>query len=194
MKRYVFVVLVLGIALVLSSPFTAFARKANYIVGKAGIYSPTSDLEDMDFDTGFNGQIALGHYFHENFALEVGVGYNRTESDFLRQDWEITTYPVMLTAKGVIPLEKFEVYGGAGIGLYFTKAEATLQPAVGKVDDDDTVFGYHFMVGTNFDISDSVFLGVEGIYIITDDAQFFGDPDGVNLHGFIVTGNIGLRF
>ncbi len=196
MKRYAVVILVLGISLVLSLPFAAYAQeKVNYIVGKAGIYSPTGDLDDLEFDTGFNGQIAIGHYFHKNFALEGGLGYAVTDSSFGGLEWDAWTIPITLTAKGVYPIaDTVELYAGAGIGIYFVQFE------VSNRDYDDTVFGGHVVLGSNVNVTDNIFLGLEGTYIFTDEVELesviFGVPLAVqaDINGFVVTGNIGYRF
>ena len=50
-----------------------FKIPSNYFVFKGGIYSPqTNDLDG--FDTGFNGELAIGHYFDKNWAVELGAG------------------------------------------------------------------------------------------------------------------------
>jgi hypothetical protein len=50
----------------------------NYVTLKAGIYSPQSNELD-GFDEGFNGEIAFGHYFHRNVAIEIDIGYLRSQ-------------------------------------------------------------------------------------------------------------------
>ena len=49
--------------------------KSNYIAVKGGIFSPSSDLDDADFDTGFAGEAVIGGYYNEYLAAEIGVGY-----------------------------------------------------------------------------------------------------------------------
>ncbi len=182
----------------------------NYVTFKGGIYSPESDdLED--FDTGFNVEIALGHYFHRNFALELGVGYFETEASFSGFDpilgvWsekdEITAIPLTLTAKGVYPTQYVDLFGGVGIGLYFVHGEADLSSsAFGSLsfDDDDTVFGFHLGAGANFNITENIFFGIEGKYLWAEaefEESFLGVPFELDadLEGFTVTGNIGFRF
>jgi opacity protein-like surface antigen len=183
----------------------------NYVTFKGGIYSPESDdLED--FDTGFNVEIAFGHYFHRNLALELGVGYFETEATFSgfdpilfgswREEDEITAIPLTLTAKGVLPLRNVDIFAAAGIGLYFVHGEADISTsAFGSFsfDDDDTVFGFHLGLGGNFNITENIFLGIEGKYLWAE-AEFeesvFGVPIELDadLEGFTVTGNIGFRF
>jgi opacity protein-like surface antigen len=186
-------------------------EKPSYVTIKAGIYSPDGDLGD-DFDTDFNGEVTYGRYLNPNFALEGGIGYFQTEgsdsdvSALLGSydvDGEVTVIPITLTAKGIYPGETFELYGGAGIGVYFADFEidytTTLQGNL-TFEDDDTVFGVHILAGVNVDLTDEIFIGVEGKYIWTEeaklsdtDAGFVYEGDG-DLNGYMVTANIGFRF
>jgi len=213
MKHTGLTILTMSILLILFFPFAAMGgavENPNYFTLKAGIYSPQSDdLED--FDTGFNGEISYGRYFHPNFALELGIGYFETEgtsSGFYpilggwREKDEITAIPLTLTAKGIYPTQYVDLFGGVGIGLYFASGEADLSTtALGPLsfDDDDTVFGFHLGLGANFNITERLFVGVEGKYLWAE-AEFedtvFGIPVELDadLEGFTVTGNVGFRF
>jgi hypothetical protein len=71
MKRVVLITLVLSVSLVFLSSFSAMAQdKKFYMAVKAGIYEPTGDLDDADFDSDFNGEVAFGVYPIPNLALE----------------------------------------------------------------------------------------------------------------------------
>lgn len=180
MKR---AVLVLGALLVLLMPLSARAQDyLNFFTFKAGAYFPTGDLDDANFDAGFNGEVSYGRYLHPNFATEFGVGYLQSE-DSNEKVWAI---PLTVTAKGVYSLEGLELFGGAGIGLYVVQAE------IGSQEDDDTIFGGHLVAGTNIDINPTLFVGVEGKYIFTEEAELFGGKTDFN--GFTLTGNFGVRF
>ncbi len=196
MRRSAVVVLVLGVLLVLALPFAAYGQDmANYIVVKPGVYIPSGDLDDADFDTGFNIEGVLGHYYHPNFAAELGVGYFETESDVAGDEGDVWVIPVTISGKGVYPLYGGEIYAGAGVGIYFASIEAKVA-GLGTDDDDDIVFGAHVMVGGNVDVAEDIFLGIEGKYIFTDetDVTLLGMPVESDLNGFTVTGNLGIRF
>lgn len=192
MRRHFLTILALGVMLVLCLPIAAYGAQyggggpgePNYVAVKAGIFIPAGDLEDLDFDTGFNGQVVLGHHYHQNFALEIGVGFFESGSD--TPDGDFWAIPVDVTVKAVLPVEQGNVYAGAGVGIYFASFEQ------GAVDDDDTVFGGHAIVGGEFGVGSDVYLGVEGKFILTDEADF--GPVSVDLNGFMITGNIGYRF
>lgn len=192
---------------------SAMAEKdSNYTIVKAGIYNPTGDLDDnFNFDVGFNGEIALGHYFSQNIAVEIGIGYFRTRATdsriafapgfgtiSLKAEGDIKVYPVTLTSKFLFPIENFELFGLAGVGLYYTKVNADIQTNLGNFSDDDkdTVFGFHIGGGSNLNVTNEIFVGVEGKYLFTKEGEvsLFGEPFKSDLNGFTVTANIGSRF
>ena len=171
----------------------------NYFLLKGGMYSPQSnDLED--FDAGFNGEIAVGHYFNPNLALELGLGYAQTDASFIEYDMgyiyqmdvDIHMVPLTLSVKGIYPVNQHELYGLFGLGAYFTEAEVSTLGF--KFDGDDTTLGVHLGAGFNYNLSNAMFVGLEGKYFWADaDFGVAGAPD-VDLDGFIVTLNLGFRF
>lgn len=221
MKRFTLSAAIILIASVFLLPFSAMAQwrgtPENYVTFKAGVYTPTGDLEDDDFDPGFNGEVVFGHYFGPYFALEGGIGYFQTEGSqpviaivtvfdpligfydaFVLDDLDLTVsvVPLTVTAKGVIPAKPAEFYIGAGAGIYFVKVDGDLRFLGDTDSDDDAVWGAHLLAGVNFDLNDLMFFGLEGKYIITDeaDATLFSEKFGGDLNGFMVTGNLGFRF
>lgn len=204
MKKAFLSISFLIISLVIVCPPSATAQEPqNYIILKAGVFIPAYDLEEHEFDTGFNGEIVLGRHNNRNFAIEGGVGYYETESSyseygFLYHD-KIKVIPVTLTAKGIIFSETAELYGGGGIGFYAAslRRESYESGIRRTASDTDTVPGFHVVVGINFNTSENVFIGVEGKYVLTDRANFKGTsvfPVSRNLNGYFLTGNIGFRF
>ena len=214
MRPKIFAFSALTIVLLCFLPFSAVGQdNLNYFALKGGIYSPTGDLDDFNFDTAFNGEIAYGRYFNPNFALEIGAGYFKSDASLsgvdpifggsYREDDEIRVIPFILSGKGIYPSGNFELYGEIGIGIYLANFEGVLTHTVLgtlRVDDDDTVFGVNLGVGANYNITEKIFIGVEGKYILTTDAEFQGAALGIpfkiesDLNGFIFTGNLGFRF
>lgn len=207
MKRYLVLVicfiLIYGIGAAIPSTGAAFD---NYVAGKMGIYSPQSnDLEG--FDNGFNGEIALGHYFNRSLAGEVGLGYFSTGGSFYgyngydgyySDDISFDVVPVTVSLKPVLPLNRYvEIYGIGGIGAYFVNATIeTTGQYTGRysVSDDKTVFGAHLGGGMTFNVDKRLFFGAETKYLWAD-VDFNGNLEGhVDLNGFIFTANIGYRF
>ncbi|MGD9041321.1 MAG: outer membrane beta-barrel protein [Desulfobacteraceae bacterium] len=189
-------VLVLTMTLVLLLPISSTGQeRRDYIIAKGGVYSPTGGLDDLNFGEGFNGEVAWGHYFSPNLALEVGAGYFETD--------DIRVVPFLATGKGIYPTGNWEFFAEVGVGAYFAKFDGNLNdPAVGSINfnDDDAVFGLSLGFGANYNITEEFFLGIGGKYLLTSDAEFGNAPTSVpatletDLDGYIVTGVFGFRF
>jgi opacity protein-like surface antigen len=196
MKSGARTILVLIMALVFFWPISATGQeRRDYIIAKGGIYSPTGGLDDLNFDSGFNGEAAWGHYFLPNLALEAGAGF--FESD------DVRVVPFLVTGKAIYPTGDWELFSEVGVGAYFAKFKGTFRDAsLGNitVNDDDVVFGLNLGFGVNYNITEEFFLGIEGKYLLTTDAEFGGvatsgpaklEPD---LSGYMVTAVFGFRF
>ncbi|HVN95021.1 MAG TPA: outer membrane beta-barrel protein [Syntrophorhabdaceae bacterium] len=200
-----------GLVIVFCLPFSAVAqdKNPNYFVLKGGIYSPqTNDLSG--FNTGFNGEIAFGHYFAKNLAGEGSIGYfhsSASQNDDISgipvsERVKIDVMPVTVALKGSIPVEDLEFYGLGGIGAYFVWTEVDVSSATASASpsDTDAVFGGFLGLGVNYNVTPNVFLGVEGKYLWTTKAKFrdtaFGAPLNADYHldGIQATFNIGYRF
>jgi len=196
MKRSAIIVsLLLAVIFILSAPATSLAEHKKwdgYLSFKGGAYWPTGDLQDADYDSGFNGEIVVGMYTSPNLALEFGGGYfQSTASIVAAGDDKVWVIPVVAKIKGVLPLKGVELFGGGGIGLYFVNIDvAGATPTTGK--DKDTVFGGQLLAGFNIDLSDRVFISLEGNYVFTAKAQLFNSK--VNLDGLTLTGALGFMF
>jgi hypothetical protein len=177
----------------------------NYFSFKAGIYSPQSDQLN-NFDTGFSGEVAFGHYFHKNLAVELGLGLLAVDSynDRYRynyygyHDWHrISAIPITVSLKPVLSLPPFELYGLAGGGLYIINVELNTYP--GYFEETDAVFGGHLGAGFAWNINPRLAIGLEGKYIWAE-KKFDRTINNVNyeidadLRGFTTTFNFTLRF
>lgn len=202
------------IALIYLLPYSSFGQdRQNYFSLKGGIYSPTGDLDDADYDTGFNGEIAYGRYFSPNFAMEIGAGYFKTDTSLsgfdplvlgsFREEDEIKVIPLTVTGKGIYPSGNFELSAQFGVGLYFADFEGVLTTStLGtiRVDDSDSVFGVILGIGATYNITTNAFLGLEAKYLATGDAEFKGTAMGIpitvggDLNGILLTANLGFRF
>lgn len=209
--------LVLSGAACLAPHAALAARAGSYVAFKGGIYSPSAtfnldnvDLEtafDADTKTGFDGEIALGHYFLPTFALELGVGYFKSKGSFagglgtaVRPALDFDVIPLLLSAKALVPVGPVDPYGELGIGAYYTNFNVS-----GNLDtfDATTKFGMHAGAGVNVNVSSSAFIGLEGRYVWADpsfggqtitlnDTEY--DLSGFKLNGFTVTAVLGLGF
>ena len=167
----------------------AFAENPrNYATLKLGAYLPQAD--DMDnFNDGVNVEVAVGQYINPNVAVDLSVGYLKSNGSGPGASGQIRAYPVLLSIKGVLPVSIVELYVLVGGGVYFTDAQVS---ALGVTDKKtDTTSGFQAGVGGNVNLSNNVFLGLEGKYFWS-----YPEFDSVKVHidGIQATANIGYRF
>ena len=200
----------------LAQPGSGAERSPSYFALKGGIYSPSKtftlrnlDVEttfDADTKTGFDGEIAIGHYVLPTLALEVGAGYFKgtgtvaSDAVSARHQVDFNVVPVLVSAKALIPAGPVDPYAEAGIGAYFTKVDVTdnLNSFSGK-----TTFGIHAGGGVNVNVSPTMFVGAEGRYVWADpsiggerinlNAENYS-LDGFKLNGFTTTLVVGFGF
>lgn len=206
MKRYGWILLTCLFILAASvAPVTGagpvmVSGPSNYVVGKLGVYIPTSN-DLSGYDTGFNGEFAFGHYFNPYLAVELGVGYFQTEGDVTvvypgasfpgHEKIEVT--PLTGSLRVSIPVNIWvEPYAIAGIGAYFVHDHIDVSNYYHDyLSDNATAFGVHLGGGINFNISPNFFIGAECKYVWLDPSLYGAD---VNLGGVRLTGNFGVRF
>ncbi len=175
------------------SPAHAKPLPPNSLALKLGGYFPQhSDLDG--FDSGFNGEISLGHLVAPGFAVEGGLGYFETKGEVSTTlglaDETITVVPLTLSLKGQTFFEQFEPYVEAGIGVYFVDDELVV-PGVASETQDDAPVGFHLGLGANVNLTPQMFVGLEGKYLWVKMDTFGAD---VRLDGITLTANIGFRF
>lgn len=175
----------------------------NYVAAKMGIYSPQGDAL-KDFDTGFNGELVFG-YRRNHFALELESGYFETKGPgtivaselplvVIPGDVKIWVIPVVLNYKFAYPIETFEPFIEAGAGVYVTDVD--LSGAGVSFSDRHTSPGVHVGLGANLNITNKLFLGIEGRYLWVKEYDFvLGQiPVNIAIEGAIATVNVGYRF
>jgi opacity protein-like surface antigen len=155
--------------------FASSAAAANYLSVKGGIFFPAeSGLND-----GYNLELAYGldtGYLHPNSAVELGLGYYNAS----RRLTDLTVIPVTATFLfNHDPAGSFNLYGGAGVGVYFSDLE------VGDFDDSDVNLGLNFVGGFNFPLSPNLAFGPELKYVVA------GKHNGAKIGGLFM--NLGLR-
>ena len=188
------------------------SKKPNYFALKGGVYSPQNNLEilgfdtNKKFDTGFTGEIALGHYFDKFWALELGTGYFETRANtgipvgpfVFPWSVDLRVVPLTIALKGIIPIGVVELYGIGGIGSYFLWSDVNATLSNGSrhsVSDSEELFGSFLGIGVQFNVTPDVFVGLEGRYLWTTSSDFNEVGIlGTNLNGAQATFNIGFRF
>ena len=151
-------------------PFSALAKDGRfYIAAKPGAYFPQDELED--FDTGFNGELALGVQLNKSLAAEMNLGYfytgieqeipvimtinGNTFFTSRREKVNIDVLPVNFALKGIFPYKKREFFALGGLGAYFVWAERKISmPSFSwKIDGNDIVFGAYVGVGIHYNVT-----------------------------------------
>jgi hypothetical protein len=169
-------------------PFVCQAQdRLRYLAVKPGIYCWQGDLED-EHTLGFNCEIAYGYYLRPHLVIEGSAGYIH---DGVHKGNDIRGKTILLSLKRVYFAGKYEPFWGAGAGIYFANYNGVLTGARNKVpmDVDDTVYGGHLLAGVNLNLYLSLFLGLEGKYTFTSNADFKGAK--VNLDGFAIMAVLG---
>ncbi len=199
-RRVLFVLALISIAF----GTTAYAadKGSGYTIIKGGVYSPSGNYNLNNFNgssttimntaTGFNGEIAVGGYLIPQFlALELGVGYFESDSSPASGPGktELQAVPLLLTAKGFVPIGPVEVYGELGAGVYFTQFKVSGN--TGSFNSESKVaYGAHAGAGFNIDLSRTFFIGLEGRYLMVK-PEYNGQS--VELNGYTATINLGFR-
>ncbi len=201
----------------LASQAYGAGRLGSYLALKGGIYSPSAsfNLDNVDLDTtfegdtqtGFDGEIAIGHYFLPTLAIELGAGYFKGKGSLVgpsmatdRHKVDFNVIPIIVSAKALIPAGPLDPYGELGIGAYFTEFNVSDNL---NTFDGTTTFGLHTGAGMNINLSQNAFLGVEGRYVWANPS--FGNQkiklndteyalNGFKLNGFTTALVLGFSF
>jgi len=183
----------------------------SYVALRAGAFSPNSDDQGLkDFDTGYNIEVAYGYKITPYFAVEGGVGrYSaKREASYTYGSYSSTdtmtfsAIPITATAKGVLPLadDKFELYGGAGLGYYLAYAKyESKSNVVGYTEsstsysnsDSASAFGFHVVGGADFNISETIAIGAEAKWISVE-PEFSGSA--IKIGGLIFNAGVKFKF
>jgi hypothetical protein len=151
--------------------------EGTYLLLKGGAYGPN----DLNTDTGFVGEIAIGHYFRPFLGLELAGGYMESS----RNGPNLTVYPLTLAVKGRLPIPVVKPYGILGGGAYFADLEVA-----GKGSDSDTAFGYFAGVGVDFKLA-FLLINLEAKYLWAE-PSFYGVD--TNIDGVVGTLGVGIEF
>lgn len=185
----------------------------NYGLVKVGMFQPSGDMDDANYDNGGDLSIVYGRYLNRYLVLEAGFdvfgsdqktiyGYNSRVGDY-RQDNSLVAVAGLVTLKGEMPVGPVDLFGGIGGGIYSVTLSSDIDSSRYydiSTDDSDGVFGMHVVAGANFNINDRFFVGVEGKYRWTGDVDIHDTVASIpvdykgDLSGYAVTFNAGLRF
>lgn len=182
--------LLLSFILLILYPVSAFGQNnKHYFSLKPGLFFFLGDLKDKHH-MGFYCEIVYGYKLNKNFALELGTGWFHDGASGKPYGNEAKGEPVTFTVKCMFPIKNFKPFVGGGVNIFFVKYEGKLKGV--HVHDKDNILGGHFLIGAEYNIIPTIFIGIEGKYIFTEKADFDGVK--VNLNGIASIMRLGLRF
>ena len=137
---------------------------------KAGLY----EADDADeLDDGWIVMLSWMQFFSKLFAFELEVGYIDADGEDSGVDGDVWAIPLLVNGRINLPLWIFDVYAGLGVGTVYFDAEAG--NAIISVEDDGFLLAGDAFIGASLNVADSVALGLEGKYFVTDDMDEFDE-------------------
>ncbi|HEU0011231.1 MAG TPA: outer membrane beta-barrel protein [Verrucomicrobiae bacterium] len=145
-----------------------------------------STRNDVDFETGFAANAAIGYAFNKYLATDFEFGFVSAEIDsvkgfFVNDNTVLYNAPFLanLTLSYPIPRTIVTPYIGAGVGgsvsVFDTDGFGNSTDAVFG-DDTDVVFAWQAYAGLRFELNKNVSLGIGYKYFSTDDSSFSYPP------------------
>ena len=135
-----------------------------YLGGGLGLFDEEDNAGIANPDGEFGAAFSGGYRLAPNVALEIDGLLSHQEFDTpasaggaRRSD--LFTNGVGGVVKLILPLNRFELYAGAGLGLYTSRVEID-GPSL-EADEDDTDLGYQLLAGADFFVSRRISVGVE---------------------------------
>lgn len=187
-------------------------RPKQYVQGQLGFFGQGDDLDNHDYDEGFNSSLAYGRYIAPNVILEGMVDYfivdsevdgsNEVQGRYSREN-TLSVAGYLLTLKAEYPVGDFDIFGGVGVGVYSVLLDTEIESnRIGDSHSDeyDTTLGAHLSVGVNYNLNRNVFIGIEGRCRWTGDIDIDETVASVpqeyegNLNGYSVVAAAGIRF
>jgi len=169
-----------------------------------------STKNNVEFDTGFTFDAAIGYAFNKYLAADFEFGYigtdiNHVSGFFVNDDTFLYNAPFLanVTLSYPIPRTIVTPYIGAGVGgsltVFDTDGFGNNTDAVFG-DDTDFVFAWQAFAGLRFDLNKQMSLGVGYKYFWTEDTSFSYPPlfpgtgsnfrvgfDGIRSHSVLFT-------
>jgi len=137
---------------------------------KGGYYSLDSADE---LDDGWIAMLSWMQFFSKLFAFELEVGYFDADGEEGVVEADTWGIPLFVNGRINLPLWIFDLYGGVGIGTVYFDTEA--EGGAISLEDDGFLLAGDGFIGASLNLRDSVALGLEGKYIVTDDMDEFDE-------------------
>jgi opacity protein-like surface antigen len=164
-----------------------------YVSAKIGKYMPGSaDLDKLNAEDDFSGQLGFGYYLTDYFAVESSFGYFQTNGNINNMDVNVEVFPFEIAGRLCFPVGGLEPYVTAGIGGYYVKADVT------HIEVDSTQIGFFGGGGIKLNLGDRFFIGAEAKWLYLEASSpnpyYHNTSMDLDLDGVTVMGMIGFYF
>lgn len=191
-----FIVSILAVLFLADVGFAANDEQPeNYVKFHIGRFAPTGDLKNEGYTPGEDVELLIGHYFGPSFVLEGGPmilhaeGAEKEPYHSIYMGRDITIGGWIIRAKLVHRAERSELYGSIGIGRHRATLEGYTFGPGGDYEVKDSLWGYHAVVGANYDFTPYWHVGLEGKYVNIPNLL-----DSIDITGYSAGLVLGLRF
>lgn len=172
----------------------------NAIFFDVGFFSPTGDLDDYNYDTGYNFSLGYQAFPWRFFGFEIAGSYKYTDRSFVFEntagtwdnDRDVTVGGLEILGLAKYDIAAFQTYGGLGLGYYYSEysEEANLRGSDYSFSDsaDGSDLGYIIKLGARYFINYNFFIGANFKYTLLeidyswDWADFSSDSDGYGIN------------
>lgn len=144
--------------------------RGNRFTVKGGLYSANADELS---DDGWIINLSWMRFFTKIFAIEVELGYLDVGGEDGGVDADVWAVPLMVNGRANLPVWILDVYGGLGVGGFYFDAEAEAGGLT--AEDDGFLLGGNAFLGTSVNLADSIAVGLEAKYYVTEDADDFDE-------------------
>jgi opacity protein-like surface antigen len=164
-------------------PMTPPPRPRQRVTLKGGYYGSSED----GIDDGYIFNVALLQPMSDSLAREVEIGYLDADGSHNGVKRDVWAIPLMVNGRFNIPVgEKVELYGGVGLGTMYYDANAKAGGV--SASADGFLFAGDAFFGGDIRLGDSLYVGLEGKYYVTDNAS---ELDG-GLDAYVVMLTVGF--
>ncbi len=131
---------------------------------KGGYYGAEEDA----LDDGYIFNVSWMNFMTRIFALEFEIGYFDADGSDGGVDADVWSIPIMLNGRANLPIWVLDVYGGLGVGTFYYDADVS---GAASGSDDGFLLGGNAFLGASVGLADSIALGLEGKYYVSEDAS-----------------------
>lgn len=136
-------------------------RESRFTI-KGGLY----DADDIsELDDGWIATVSWMKFFTSLLALELELGYFTTDGSSGGISADLWGIPIFVNGRVNLPVWVIDLYAGLGLGTIYYDVE------VGANDDDGFIWAGQAFLGGTVNVADSIALGLEAKYYVTDDVS-----------------------